>query len=59
MRTNKFYWYLLDYWYLLVLIDGYSRPADELVGERSVCSEAYGVNRGGAHRSENVGMSSA
>ena len=53
MRTNKFYWYLL------VLIDGYSRPADELVGERSVCSEAYGVNRGGAHRRENVGMSSA
>ena len=29
-----------------------------LVGERSVCSEAGGVNPGGADRSENAGMSS-
>ena len=29
-----------------------------LVGERSICSEAVGVNRGGADRSENAGMSS-
>jgi hypothetical protein len=29
-----------------------------LVGERSICSEAAGVSRGGADRSENAGMSS-
>ena len=29
-----------------------------IVGERSCCSEAYGVNRSGAAGSENVGMSS-
>ena len=29
-----------------------------MVGERSICSEAVGVNRGGADRSENAGMSS-
>lgn len=28
------------------------------VGERSVCREGYGVNRAGADRSENAGMSS-
>jgi len=30
----------------------------QVVGERSICSEAAGVNRGGADRSENAGMSS-
>ncbi len=29
-----------------------------VVGERSVCSEAASRERGGAYRSENVGMSS-
>ena len=29
-----------------------------VVGERSMCSEVGGVNPGGAHRSENAGMSS-
>ncbi len=33
-------------------------PQGGVVGERSYCSEAHGVNRGGAVGSENVGMSS-
>ena len=33
------------------------RGTSDTVEERSLCSEAYDVSRGGAQRSENVGMS--
>ena len=38
---------------------GFSRPAVEVVGERSVRSEATTGRFGGAAGSENVGLSSA
>jgi hypothetical protein len=56
MKTN--HWLLLivycPFAYCLVILALRAR----WVGERSCCSEAHGVNRGGAARSENAGMSS-
>ena len=45
--------FLIDYCLLVILAQSASG-----VGERSYCSEAHGVSRGGAVRSENAGMSS-